>query len=259
MPRVLTGAHGGVPEWPIGTALKAVVGRPTAGSNPAPSATSLRHDAPVTSRTRSLLVLGDLAVQLSLVLVGLLLLLSQDDAGIIRLMRLWSLIATLYVLGAIVLLAVAVRRPASAPAGASEHSRASRLVSTTAMFMSSVVGLGSALTLLLEREDPEWGEGYQVIGVWAMLAAWALFHWGFARIYAARYRLDAERPLRFPGGQEPRLADFVYFAFTNATSFATPDVTVLTTRMRWTVLWHTTLGFFFNALIVVLAVNTIIG
>lgn len=27
-----------MPEWPIGTALKAVVGRPTAGSNPAPSA-----------------------------------------------------------------------------------------------------------------------------------------------------------------------------------------------------------------------------
>ena len=33
-------ARGGVPERPIGTALKAVVGRPTAGSNPAPSARS---------------------------------------------------------------------------------------------------------------------------------------------------------------------------------------------------------------------------
>ncbi len=33
----------------------------------------------------------------------------------------------------------------------------------------------------------------------------------------------------------------------------------MTTRMRWTVLWHTTLGFFFNALIIVLAVNTIIS
>src|SRR5699024_12242440 len=37
-PRASSQAHGGVPEWPIGTALKAVVGRPTAGSNPAPSA-----------------------------------------------------------------------------------------------------------------------------------------------------------------------------------------------------------------------------
>src|SRR5690349_19907411 len=30
--------HGGVPDWPIGTALKAVVRRRTAGSIPAPSA-----------------------------------------------------------------------------------------------------------------------------------------------------------------------------------------------------------------------------
>ncbi len=247
-----------MPEWPIGTALKAVVGRPTAGSNPAPSATVLGHDAPVTSRTRSLLVLGDLVVQLALTAVGVALIASQEDAEIIGLMRLWSLLATLYVLGAIVLLSVAVRRPGG-PAARTEHARGSRLVSTAATFVSSVVGLGSALTLLLEREDPRWGENYQVLGVWAMLAAWALFHWGFARIYAARYRGDADRPLRFPGDAEPRLADFVYFSFTNATSFATPDVTVLTTRMRWTVLWHTTLGFFFNALIIVLAVNTIIG
>jgi MoxR-like ATPase len=34
-----------VPEWPIGTALKAVVGRPTAGSNPAPSASPDRQRA----------------------------------------------------------------------------------------------------------------------------------------------------------------------------------------------------------------------
>jgi uncharacterized membrane protein len=36
-------------------------------------------------------------------------------------------------------------------------------------------------------------------------------------------------------------------------------VQVMTTRMRWTVVWHTTLSFFLNAMIIVLAVNTIMN
>lgn len=246
-----------MPEWPIGTALKAVVGRPTAGSNPAPSATDTGHHAPVSSRTRTTIVLADLAAQVLLIVVGLLLIISQHDAEILGLLGVWSLLATAYVGAAMVLLALSVRRPAAAPGW--ERTRTARTISTTSTFISSVVGLGSAMTLLLMREDPEWAEGIKVIGVWGMLVAWALFHWGFARIYAARYRVGDVRPLVFPGDAEPRLADFVYFAFTNATSFSTPDVTITTTRMRWTVLWHTTLGFFFNALIIVLAVNTIIA
>ena len=47
------------------------------------------------------------------------------------------------------------------------------------------------------------------------------------------------------------------FSFTNATAFSVSDVLVTTPRMRWTVIWHTSLSFFFNALIIVLAINTI--
>lgn len=212
----------------------------------------------MSSKTRSTLVFGDLAVQLLLIAVGVLLILDQDDAGIVRLLALWTLIATTYCLAAIVLVALSVRKAAAAPTAA-EHSVVARLISTVATFISSVVGIGSAVTLLFLREDPDWAEGIQVIGVWGMLVSWALFHWGFARIYAARYRLATVKPLEFPGDDEPRLSDFVYFSFTNATSFSTPDVLITTSRMRWTVVWHTTLGFFFNALIIVLAVNTIIS
>ena len=35
------------------------------------------------------------------------------------------------------------------------------------------------------------------------------------------------------------------------------DVQVMTTRMRWTVVWHTTFAFFFNALIIALTMNVI--
>ena len=43
------------------------------------------------------------------------------------------------------------------------------------------------------------------------------------------------------------------------TTFAASDVEVLSTRLRWTVVWHSVLSFFFNGLIIVLALNTITG
>ena len=61
-----------------------------------------------------------------------------------------------------------------------------------------------------------------------------------------------------PGTERPRLVDFVYFSFTNGTSFAPSDVSIMTTRMRWTVSWHSLAAFFLNALLIVLVINTII-
>src|SRR5690606_1165793 len=101
---------------------------------------------------------------------------------------------------------------------------------------------------------------FELVAVWAMLASWAMFHWGYSRIYYAIYHnRESEKPLLFPATEHPRLTDFVYFSFTNGTSFAPSDVIVTTSRMRWTVVWHTTFRFFFNALIIVLTMNTISG
>jgi uncharacterized membrane protein len=36
-------------------------------------------------------------------------------------------------------------------------------------------------------------------------------------------------------------------------------VEVLSTRMRWTIVWHSVLSYFFNGLIIVLALNTIMS
>jgi uncharacterized membrane protein len=92
-----------------------------------------------------------------------------------------------------------------------------------------------------------------------MLLSWALFHWGYARIYERRYRMAPTPPaLLFPGTDQPRIVDFVYFSFTNATAFSVSDVQVMTPRMRWTVVWHTTFAFFLNALVIVLAFSTIL-
>lgn len=93
--------------------------------------------------------------------------------------------------------------------------------------------------------------------IWTMLLSWAMFNWGYARIYYARYHRAAVPPLEFPSTESPRLTDFVYFAFTNATTFAVSDVRVTSSRLRWTVAWHTMFAFFFNALIIVLTMNVI--
>ena len=96
-----------------------------------------------------------------------------------------------------------------------------------------------------------------IVGVWAMLLSWGSLHWGFAQIYFQRYYAEEAAPLRFPKTTHPRIVDFVYFSYTLGTTFATSDVETLTPRIRWTIVWHSVLSFFFNGLIIVLALNTI--
>ncbi len=135
-----------------------------------------------------------------------------------------------------------------------------RWFSLLVTFASSAVGLTAALTLILVRNDPDHLAITELAAVWTMLVSWALFHWGYARVYHSKYvRAKGQPPLVFPGTETPRLADFAYFSYTNGTSFAASDVMVTTTRMRWTVLWHSVFSFFFNALIIVLSMNTIAG
>lgn len=127
---------------------------------------------------------------------------------------------------------------------------------------SSVFGLYAATAVLMARgdADPEHATVLTVIGVAAMLLSWGLLHWGFARVYLhAHYRHPGRPMLRFPATTAPVLADFVYFSYTLGTSFAVSDVETLRTRIRWTIVFHSVLSFFFNGLIVVLALNTIMN
>ncbi|WP_323368297.1 DUF1345 domain-containing protein [Leucobacter muris] len=158
---------------------------------------------------------------------------------------------------------VAQRARAARRARSARHARArgapdrpSRLA-TLVTFGASLLGLAVATDLIsalgLGVHDPV----AELSAIWTMLLSWAMFNWGYSRIYFSRYHREADPPLSFPGTEEPRLVDFVYLAFTNATAFAVSDVQVRSTRMRWTIVWHTTLAFFFNALIIALVINVI--
>jgi uncharacterized membrane protein len=172
----------------------------------------------------------------------------------------WCLIGTLYELVALIALGLQSRnRNDSATHRPSrlELSAPARIIAFSATILASLVGLGAAIQLLTLRSDPKLGTLIDVLGVWAMLLSWGFLHWGFAQVYYQAYYASDERPLRFQKTDQPRFVDFVYFAYTVGTSFAVSDVETLRTSMRWRVLWHSVLSFFFNGLIIVLALNTI--
>lgn len=204
----------------------------------------------------------DLLVQLALISLGLAMVFTDDDAGTVEALGWSCLVGGLYWVASVIAVSRSVHRPQNAGprwmARVDLHP-AVAAVTVTATFAASVVGLVAATEILVLRDDPEWADWVEPVAVAAMLLSWALYHWGFARIYLRRYRIADVAPLLFPGTDAPRLGDFVYFSFTNATNFSVSDVQVTTTRMRWTVVWHTTTSFFLNALIIVLAFSTIIN
>lgn len=220
----------------------------------------------------------DVLCQIGLLVLGFYIVLGDvfspyedEHLSIIGDLSTWCIFGTIYWIGAVTAAFISSRR-APQPLGTQpsarplqrfyyrvEHSPIARIVTTLSTFIVSIVGLTAAVELLVLRNDPDWGVLIKAVAIWTMLLSWALFHWGYARLYSRAYRMaSGPKPLSFPGDEEPGLADFVYFAYTTASAFSTSDVSVMTRRMRWTVIWHSTLSFFFNSLIVVLAVNTLI-
>ncbi|MFZ4893909.1 DUF1345 domain-containing protein [Plantibacter sp. Mn2098] len=202
--------------------------------------------------------------QLAMVVVGFVFITADDFEDGFWSLLLWCGIGTVYAITVIVFLGRESRsdRPATSHRPSRlELSKAARAVATGATIFASIVGLFAAFELLALRSDPGWQGLIEIIGVWAMLLSWGFLHWGFAQIYYQSYYAvpERERPLRFPNTPYPRITDFVYFAVTVGTSFAASDVETLSPRVRWRIVWHSVLSFFFNGLIIVLALNTITG
>lgn len=201
--------------------------------------------------------------QLVLIVAGAMFLFdeSEDDAVTVALLASWCALATLYVLVTVIVLGTQTSPVSDARArpGRIEISRPARLVSLGSTILASLIGVAAAIQLVALRGNPELGVIVGVVGVWAMILSWGLLHWGFAQGYYQTYYRAAEPPLRFPGTEHPRLTDFVYFSFTMGTSFAASDVEVRSPKLRWRVTWHSVISFFFNGLIIVFALNSILS
>ena len=214
-------------------------------------------------------------------------------------LALWCLLSTAYMIGWMIVLGRISRSTWRRSPTLISTRPPGRLASLLITIVSSFIGISAASELLVLRSDPAFGTAIDFFGVWAMLLAWGFLHWGFAQIYyrvyhhgpgrARRVRAGgaggaaanasgpaagggragppaatnaggaaSDPPLVFLHTAEPTLLDFVYVAFMVGTSF-TPNDVETTPRIRWTVVWHSVLSFFFNGFIIVLALTTIMG
>ena len=95
--------------------------------------------------------------------------------------------------------------------------------------------------------------------VFALAAAplgWAVLHVLAAYRYAHMfYAANPDAGLDFPGTSTPGTWDFMYFAFTIGMTAQVSDVEVTSGRLRRAVLFHSICSFFYNTVILALAVN----
>jgi len=101
-----------------------------------------------------------------------------------------------------------------------------------------------------------------VLALASVPLGWAMLHTVFAFHYAHLYYLRSRRAetggLQFAGTAEPGPWDFIYHAFTVGMTAQVSDVVVTQTGMRRLVSAHGILSFFYNAVILALAVNAAI-
>jgi uncharacterized membrane protein len=94
---------------------------------------------------------------------------------------------------------------------------------------------------------------------WFMLHTVMTFH--YANIFYAGSASDRKknRALEFPGGEEPCVLDFFYFSFVIGMTAQVSDVQVRTTRMRRATLAHAIVSFFFNTVLIAMAINGVVA
>ncbi|SFR39698.1 Uncharacterized membrane protein [Microbacterium azadirachtae] len=128
--------------------------------------------------------------------------------------------------------------------------------------LSAIVGANSAVTALVARSggvDDAGGALLTIAASLGIILSWMLLQVGLSEVYQVLGATSREPELQFPGERAPATLDYLYFAFTIGTSFATSDVEVLGIRTRRVVLVHSIVGFFYNALVVAVAFQVLQG
>ncbi len=121
------------------------------------------------------------------------------------------------------------------------------------------LSLGSIFSLLSEPGVPDTLHlSVHLLTVplgWTTLHTIMAFH--YAHLFYSRHPLTAGDAggLAFPETQEPGAWDFLYYSFVIGMTAQVSDVQVVSTRLRRLTLVHGVASFFFNAVILALAVN----
>ena len=92
-----------------------------------------------------------------------------------------------------------------------------------------------------------------------VIGSWSLIHTVFAVHYAHLYYGRSNGGLIFPGGGDPNYYDFLYYSFVVGMTCQVSDVQVAEPGMRRLTLVHGVLSFFFNTVVLALAVSVEAG
>ncbi|HVZ70476.1 MAG TPA: DUF1345 domain-containing protein [Rhizomicrobium sp.] len=115
-------------------------------------------------------------------------------------------------------------------------------------------------TLLNQKQSP--GTAVFMLSVASAPLGWFTLHVLSAFHYAnLHYLCTPDRKggaLKFPGQGEPGAVDFLYFSFVVGMTAQVSDVQVLTTSMRRATLFHSIVSFFFNTVLIAMAVNAVV-
>lgn len=137
---------------------------------------------------------------------------------------------------------------------AAEGDEGTALILTFALVAvaASIVGV----LLVVSRQIDAGGHLDSILALAAVPLGWAVVQTLFAFRYAHLHYSDpAAGHLAFPGTKTPAPWDFLYFSFTIGMAVQTADVSITTAPMRRLVLGHGVLAFFYNTVILALAVN----
>lgn len=120
-----------------------------------------------------------------------------------------------------------------------------------------VVSLAS-LFFLLNREDGpapiQLGLAFASVALgWLTIHTMAALH--YAHLYWRPSKTETGRGLDFPQTDAPGGFDFLYFSFVIGMTCQTSDVGIVSTSMRKVNLLHAVVSFFFNTVLVAVAVN----
>lgn len=93
---------------------------------------------------------------------------------------------------------------------------------------------------------------------WCMLHTIAAFH--YANLYYVVSAAEVpQKALDFPATENPNLWDFIYFSFVIGMTAQVADVQIRTTAMRRAVIGHSIVSFFFNTVLIAMAVNAAVA
>ena len=169
----------------------------------------------------------------------------------------WEALALAYlVVGGIIVWRLPARRTRRDVRMAVENRRWAWVLPTVA----SITGAYSAVIALVARGDADQGlesSLFAVAASFGVVLSWLLLQVGFANLYRYMVLEARSAEIVFPGESTPTPTDFLYFAFTIGTTFATSDATIRTSRVRRVALVHGVASFFYNALVIAIAIQVL--